>query len=536
MAESDRPFTRRDLLAGASLGTVAVLGAMSPAAAGALRTVRRTTTTAASSTLVVAADAVGGDYAPGHVFQGWGHETARIHIYDRLYDYPNGDATKRLVPSLALEFPERVKGKRQYDVKLRRGVRFHDGTPFNADSVVFNFMRYIDKAHPFYDAGAIYVGGFNLVGISKVEAINAHTVRFTLNRPLADFKAQLVAFAGIASPTAVRAAGVANFGQKPVGTGPYRFVEAVRGDHVTLERFDGYWGPKAKTPRLIIRAMPDPSAVTAALLSGVIQLTLFPSVDDVPMLMRNSKFRVGFKPSIITGYAEFNVSRGDFRDQRVRLAACRAINKRRLINVALNGFGNIGAGVNPLPSWGYQSTLKDHNSYNPSAARTLLQAAGGSQSVTLSVQSSGYWPRMAEAIQADWNAVGLRTTIRPIDSAAFYGTMTQGQHDVFIGDVTPLLFQPYVVYNVLFGCANPLNKRAGGFCDPAFDRTLLRLLGTSDRPKATAAVKALDLSLLDKGVFQPNYYPTLVSVRSANVQGFIPPSSRAVLLSNVRVA
>ena len=260
MAGVDRtgPQTDHDSDAGAAdatrvsrrtlLTTAAVAGAAA-AAGGRVSTgqaqVRQVQTRRADAraTLVFGAEAVGADYAPAHTFQGWGHETARLHIYDTLYGYPGGDVTKPISPILASAMPRRDKANpRHYIVPLRKNVKFHDGTPFNADAVVFNFMRYLDNKHPFYDSGALFRGTYFMAGVYDVQKIDAYTVKFLTNRPLGDFASQLVAFAGIASPTAVQNAGAADYGLKPVGTGPMKFVQALRGDRVELVANDGYWG------------------------------------------------------------------------------------------------------------------------------------------------------------------------------------------------------------------------------------------------------------------------------------------------------
>ncbi len=484
---------------------------------------------------------MGADYAPAHTFQGWGHETARLHIYDTLYGYPGGDVSKPLSPILAAGPPRRDSANpRHYIVPLRRNVVFHDGTPFNADAVVFNFKRYLDNGHPSYDSGALFRGTYFLAGVYDVQAIDRYTVKFLTNRPLGDFPSQLVAFAGIASPTAVRNAGVQNYGLTPVGTGPMRFVEARRGDRVELTAFDRYWGGKPTIGRLIIRAIPDGSALTAALLSGEVDLSWFVNNDDIAVFRRDDRFNTAFKPSTVTGYMGFNVggSGGSkvFTDVRVRQAAMFALDERKLINTALRGYANVGAGVNPVSSWGYQRQLRDFYKLNPARARDLLRAAGDVPTVRLWAQSSGFWPRMAESIQADWNAVGLRTEIQSIDSAAFYGLVTQGRHDVFIGDGTPLLFAPFIFYQLFFGCTNPLRGRVGNWCDPKFDSRVRALVAQSERKKAVKLMEQLDRALLSEAIWMPLYYPTLVSVWNKKVGGFTPPSSRSALLSKLTVS
>ena len=384
-----------------------------------------------------------------------GRTTPRKHTCSTAStSIPNGDITKPLVPVLASGLPVRgAKNKREFVVPLRKGVKFHDGTPFNAGSVLFDYVTDIDKTQQFYDAKAIFAGVNFILGVTKIDALDEHHVKFTLNRPLGDFTSQLVTFAGLMSSTAIRKNGLDSVALNPVGTGPYRFVEAIKGDHITLEANDDYFLGRPKIDRIVVRAIPDYAALTAALLSGEVDVSWFVNVNDVPAFQKNSNLNVAFRSGVATGYVEFNAMGANgvntFKDPRVRQAALHALDKRKLINAGLHGYGQVGAGLNPQPSAGYQPSLRDYYKFDANQAKTLLNAAGGPRDVTLSVPSNLYWPLAGQIIQSDWNAVGLKTNLNVIDAAAFGSTMTQGKHDVFIWDATPVLFQPWALYNTL---------------------------------------------------------------------------------------
>lgn len=527
---------RRAIVGGAALASMPGL------ATDAFAAPRRVSATT-PKTLVIGTDSVGIDFVPAHAFQGWGHVTALVHALESLYSYPDWNISKPIVPVLASGFPRRDKSNpRKFVVDLKKGVRFHDGTRLTAEAVAFNYQRYIDKTHPFYDPAAVFAGGNILFGVAKVEALDSDTVLFTTNRPLGDFKAQLVSplGGGLLSSVAIQKAGVANAGIAPQGTGPFRITEARKGDQIVLERFTGYHGKRPGVDRIVIRAIPDSAALTAALLSGDVDISWQVSLDDVPRFARDSRLNTAGKVSLSAGYVAFNAggSKGvdTFTDRRMRLAAMKSLNKRKLIQTVLGGRAQVGAGLVAPPLSGFQPTLRDYHKYDPTAARRLLSQVGDVPDVTISVPSNAHWPRAAESVQADWSALGIKTQIKVIDAAAFGGTMTQGAHDAFMWDATPAQLDSWSLYRVLWGCTNPFRFRVGGWCSQSFDRTVLAAIRQTNPKKQNALIKALDLELLDAGAcWQCNYYPQLVSVWKKSIRGFVPPSLRFTNLNSVTI-
>jgi peptide/nickel transport system substrate-binding protein len=252
-----------------ALGALTVLGAASGLAESAAAAGRTAVRARKGGTLVIGADAVGVDFVPPHVFSGRGLSIAKFAIFDSLYDYPNGDL-KPLVPVLASGPPKVSADGLRYTVPLRKGIKFHDGTRFDAEAVEFNFMRYLDKSHPFYDPNATYLRAPLLTGVDNVKAVGDYTVVFTMSQTVGTLAGSIAntAWGGIMSPTAVRAAGVANAGLSPVGTGPFRFVSARR---AMRSRSRGTTrtsvAPLSRPARN--REIPDPRTLTASLLSAV---------------------------------------------------------------------------------------------------------------------------------------------------------------------------------------------------------------------------------------------------------------------------
>ena len=191
------------------------------------------------------------------------------NIFDTLVDYD--DDNTEVVPGLAERWESSKDGK-TWTFYLRKGVKFHDGTDFNAEAVVYNFERWMDKDHPEQKGGEFPYYGYMFGGykgdkghvIKSVNAVDEHTVKFELNYPQAPFLNNLAMPPfGIASPTAVKK-DPEGFGQKPVGTGPFKLESWKKNDTITLVKNEDYWQEGLpKLDKLIYRrsrTMPPVSA------------------------------------------------------------------------------------------------------------------------------------------------------------------------------------------------------------------------------------------------------------------------------------
>lgn len=202
-------------------------------------------------------------------------------IYDTLVDFEDG--TTDLKPGLATKWTANANNT-AWTFTLRKGVRFHDGTPMNADAVIFNLGRWWDKSHPygFRDQGRTFeivgelLGGYKgdaTAVIKNIVKVDEYTVRVDLNKPSSVLPDVLAAgYFGIASPTAIKKDG-AKYGtpaSKPVGTGPFIFQSWRTGDRVTLLPNKLYWGEKAKVDQLVIRSIKDASQRLNELKAGTI--------------------------------------------------------------------------------------------------------------------------------------------------------------------------------------------------------------------------------------------------------------------------
>lgn len=289
--------------------------------------------------------------------------------------------------------------------QLRQGVTFHDGTPFNAEAVKWNFDRWRLSDHPEHrdQEGQVYeyysaqFGGFdeNSV-ITDVQATGEYEVTITLARPMGAFLNNLaMSNFQIASPTAIEAAGAA-YGTPAVGytcTGPFKFVEWVPDVQVVMERNENYWGEiRGNITRIEYKSIRDNAARFAALQAGEIDGFEQPNVEDIPTIEASDNLYIVYRPSFNTFYLAFNYRIKEFRDAKVREAFSLAINREAIVGAFYNEEAKPANTMNPPTiAIGFNPDVK--TPFDPDRAKELLAEAGFpdglSQVNVLAVDDSG---------------------------------------------------------------------------------------------------------------------------------------------------
>ncbi|MGP9788591.1 ABC transporter substrate-binding protein [Roseinatronobacter sp. NSM] len=349
-----------------------------------------------------------------------------MNVYDGLVRYASG--TLEVEPALA-EAWEISEDGTVYTFTLREGVTFHDGSAFDADAVVWNFERMLNEDHPYHGTGPFPLSFF-FSAVETVEALDASTVRFTLNEPYAPFLSNLAYPTGlIVSPAAVMDHGD-DFGRNPSGTGPFRFAEWRSNERVVVTRNDAYWDGVAAPEAVIFRPITDANTRVAEMLSGGIDMMV-----EVPPValsqFQGDAYDLVEQAGPHVWFLILNAKEGPFADKRVRQAANYAINKAALVNDVLEGTAEIAAGPTPPAfAWAYNDALEPYP-YDPERARALLAEAGADgASVTFYVTEGGSGMLdpipMGTAIQADLAAVGFDVTIETYEWNTFLGRVNPG--------------------------------------------------------------------------------------------------------------
>jgi len=309
-----------------------------------------------------------------------------------LYQYEPGSTVP--IPALAEECVANADST-EWTCTLRQGVKFHDGTDFNADAVIFNYERWRFTNNPYHFESQVFEyyeymwGGFDDDSmITNIEKIDDYTVKFTLAAPLAPFLANLAMdMFAISSPAAIEEYGE-DYGLPAagcVGTGPFTFVEWVEGDHITVAANEDYWGGAPTVDEIVWRVIPDDSARFLAIQSGDIHGLEQAVVEDLDTAEASDDMYVVTRPALNTGYLAFNYYVVEFQDIRVREAIAHAINRQGLVENFYGAYGEVATNFLPPLIWGHNDSIEDWT-YDPELARQLLAEAGfpdGLSEVTL---------------------------------------------------------------------------------------------------------------------------------------------------------
>jgi len=301
---------------------------------------------------------------------------------ENLYAFDKGSTTP--VPALAESCTANEDGT-EWTCTLRQDVKFHDGTDFNADAVVWNFERWRFTTHPQHYESQVFeyyenqFGGFDDAStITSVEKVDDFTVMFTLSTPMAPFLANLAMdMFAISSPAAVEAAGE-DYGTPSagcVGTGSFKFVEWVEGDRIVVEANDDYWGGRPKVDQIIWRVIPDDSARFLALQAGDIDGLETATVEDLATAESDPNMAIMTRPALNTGYLAFNYKIQEFQDPLVREAVAHAINRQGLVENFLGSYGEVATNFLPPLIMGHNDAIEDW-AYDPELSKQLLAEAG----------------------------------------------------------------------------------------------------------------------------------------------------------------
>jgi peptide/nickel transport system substrate-binding protein len=349
-----------------------------------------------------------------------------MNIYDGLVRYKDG--TLEVEPALAESWQVSEDGL-AYTFQLREGVRFHDGTPFDAEAVVFNFDRMLDEAHPYHDTGPFPLAFF-FSAVEDVEALDESNVVFHLSEPYAPFLSNLAYATGlIVSPSAVEEHG-ADFGRNPVGTGPYRFEEWQSNSRVVVTRNHEYWDGTPGLEAVVFRPLTDANTRVSEMLAGGIDLMVEIPPDSVPSFDGNG-FKLYEEAGPHLWFLILNTREGPMADKRVRQAVNYAIDKQSLVTNVLQGTAEVAAGPTPPAfAWAYNDALQPYP-YDPEKAKVLIKEAGADGAdITFYVTEGGSGMLdpvpMGTAIQADLAEVGLNVTIETYEWNTFLAEVNPG--------------------------------------------------------------------------------------------------------------
>jgi peptide/nickel transport system substrate-binding protein len=355
------------------------------------------------------------------------------------------DENLEVRPALAESWKQ--EGPTSWVFRLRKGVKFHDGTPFNAAAVKFNFERLLDPATKSRDANM-------LASLDTVEVVDEFTVRLKLKRPFAPLLRTLAYIFGYQmSPTAAKQLGLQDYGRAPVSTGPFKLAQWVAGDHITLVANKDYWRGAPKIDEITWKFIPQSSSRSALLRAGDVDFVESLDGADLASVQGDPNLVVNRIPLLSWNFVGVNTKTKPFDNMKVRQAISYAIDATALTKSVLLGAGLPQNQLVPKGMLGYREDYKGYV-YNPARAKQLLAEAGFPNGFETELwYATGYTSsvkELCEAIQGYLQAVGVRARIVVNDLPAWAAARREGKIPMIFmnwgsgtGDSDTSLYSPF---------------------------------------------------------------------------------------------
>ena len=414
------------------------------------------------------------------------------------------------------------KDGRVYTIKLRPGVKFQDGTEFNAGAVKVNFDRASDPAN--------HLKRYNLYrDIAGTEVVDPLTVKITLKQPFSAFINILAHPASvIISPAALKKYGK-DIGFHPVGTGPYQLETWNQTDFVKVKKFDGYWQPGLpKLDSITWRPVVDNNSRAAMLQTGEAQFAFPIPYEQAPLLAKNAKLALVASPSIMQRYISMNVTQKPFDDPKVREAINYAINRQALVKVAFAGYATPATGVVP-PAIAYAQSYPAWP-YDPAKARELLKEAGYPNGFTTTLWSSHNHStarKVLQFTQQQLAQVGIKAKVTAMDAGQRASEVEgKGQKEsgvrMFYTGWSASTGEADWAMTPLFATRSwpPAQFNTAFYSSPQVDKDLAEALKTSDVDEKKRLYKEAQDTVWQASPWVPLVVEKLVSAHSKNLSGF----------------
>jgi len=451
---------------------------------------------------------------------------AVAYIFDGLTRF-TPDA--KVVPGLAKSWDVSADGI-TYTFHLRTGVKFHDGRPFAAKNVVATFQRVLDpktkggRGWPLFPIkGAEDFAGSKAQAISGIAAPNDTTVVITLKEPFAIFPKLLA----MPVTSIVPDNPSADFGQKPIGTGPWKFVEWRHDDYLRFAKNPDYFDGAPKTDSLMARIIPEMSTATAEFEAGNVDVLTVPDeagksweADPEKKKLLNSA------PALRFWYVAINVTRGPLSDIRVRQALNYATDVNTILSVVMAGRGDVATGVIPRILPGFDGSRKAYP-HDLAKAKQLLAAAGHPNGIDVELwaATTDQSPRLSQAIQANLAEAGIRAKIVQRDASSVREAARKGASDLYVKE----WWADYPdAENFLYPLLYSKNKGPGGnvsfYSNAKFDALIDQAHREQDESKRNALYTQADqLEFNDAPIIYLFFYKDVYAVQPW-IKGFTVPA------------
>ncbi len=431
-------------------------------------------------------------------------------IYDTLVVQ---NESMELQPGLA-ESWEKVDDL-TFEFKLKEGVKFHNGEELKASDVEFTLLRALESPSVGHIVGAIDPEG--------IEIVDDYTIRISTTEPFAPILAHLAhPAASILSEKAVTEYGE-DYGQNPVGTGPFAFDNWVNGDEINLVKFDEYHGEPAKVEKVKFRNIAEATNRTIELETGGVDIVYDVVPSDISRIESNDELVLMRQANLSTNYIGFNVEKEPFNDVRVRQAINHAIDVESIIGAVMEGVGQVSNGPLGPNVWGSNQSLQPYE-YNVEKAKELMKEAGLENGFKTSIWTNDNKTRMdiAEIVQNQLKAINIETEVKVVEWGTYLDGTAKGEHDMFIlGWTTVTGDADYGLYALFhssqFGDAGNRTFYSNAKVDELLDKARV----TADTAEREALYLEAQELVRDEAPWIFLYNGEYLDGTRANVKGFV---------------
>jgi peptide/nickel transport system substrate-binding protein len=370
------------------------------------------------------------------------------NIYDTLVYYQYG--TLDIVPRLAESWE--TEDSQTYVFNLKKGVKFHDGTPFNASCVKYS----IDRV---FEAG---VADFQIAVLNRTDVLDEYSVKFTLDQPHAGFVSMLAGYPiSIVSPTAVEKYGD-DFTKNPVGTGAFKFVSWVLGSEIVLTKNEEYFRGESSIDEIIYRILPEASTRRMELETGAIDITYDLMPTDLDELKTKPSIHLVNTTGVRTEYLGFNCGAEPFNKTLLRKAIAYSIDYKSIVDNIMRGYAERAHSPIPPKMWGHNPDVPKY-SRNLTLAQELLSDAGFSEGFTTTLSydaDDSMMVTIATVVQSNLADVGIGVELNPMEWSSFLYYCVEGNQELFLLGWTPDWMDPD---NLLYSMHHSSNIYPNGY-------------------------------------------------------------------------
>lgn len=514
-----RTMTRRRMLA--TLGAVGAAGAAASLlraapAAGNQHESRR------GGTLAVGTDVFPVDLVPSSTTAA-ATTSLLYNVYEGLVgaDPLTGSGAR---PLLAESWTISPDG-RAYTFRLRKGVKFHDGTEFTSEAVALNIERLQNpSSRYYYKVGGPISTSQVYSDLERAETVDPYTIRYHLKRRNGDFIYLLKrAYAAFVSPAAIKQYAPEEVAKHLAGTGPFRLTLREEGSRLVFERFDGYWGEAPYLDRLVYRPYGEPGAREAALVSGEVDLIHYAQIDSIERLKgRFAPFQWGLSQAFLVA---LNTRHPFTRDERVRQALNYAVNREALARDLFKGLVTPMKGPYSPSNPAWNPALQGY-AYDPERARKLLAEAGFAGGakvraiIPTSVAGIPLVPETTQSIQADLRRVGVEVAYDMMEWTAYLAKVRPGLTEEHIFYVTGWGADYMFWLEQMLGknFQPPRGANRGWYENPEVERLFAQALGEGDPRKRTQLYQQAEDIVTREAAWLFTVYYTDLGLHSPKLQ------------------